>query len=62
MSDLMGTTVYADDIKGGWLRIYFGIATGDPNAIPPEPPGTKTFSPADPGGSYTGVFTVSFTI
>jgi len=62
MSDLNGTTVTSADIAGGWLRIYFGIATGDRTAIPPEPAGTKTFSPADPAGTYTGVFTVSFTI
>jgi len=53
---LLGVTVTDDDILGGWLRVYFGVATGAKG----DPEGTKTFGPGDPAGTYSAEFTVTF--
>jgi len=57
LANLSGTMVTDDDILGGWLRVYFGVATGAEG----EPEGTKTFGPGDPAGTYKAEFTVNFT-
>jgi hypothetical protein len=46
-------------IKGGWLRLYVGIATLDPNAALPDPSGAEVFSPADKSGDYSGGIVVT---
>lgn len=47
-------------VLGGWLRLYVGVVSKDPNAVPPDPPGAKVFTPSDPVGEYKGAIRISF--
>jgi len=41
-------------VEDGWLRLYVGIVTNDPNANPADPSGAEVFSGADKAGNYSG--------
>ncbi len=41
------------DTVGGWLRMYVGVANGDPDAVPPDAPNSLMFSTSDVTGDYT---------
>ncbi len=63
LSDLSsGENIAASEITGGFLRVYLGIVTGDPNASFPDPSGAEVFSNADSGGTYDGTLLVSATL
>ena len=62
LKDLTGETINSTEITGGFLRVYLGIVTGDPNANPKEPTGAEVFTTADKGGNYTGTLVVSNTL
>ncbi|MCA9399528.1 MAG: hypothetical protein KC684_04660 [Candidatus Omnitrophica bacterium] len=62
MKDLSGETVSSAEIAGGFLRMYAGIFTGDPNATIPEPANGEVFSLGDNAGSYSGTLTISATV
>ncbi len=47
------------DLAGGWLRIYYGIATGDPST---DPAGAKPITTNVPSGYYQGQITISLTV
>jgi len=44
------------DLEGGWLRIYYGIATGAGDA-----PGVEVITMDKPAGTYTGTITLTLT-
>lgn len=48
-------------VSGGWLRLYVGVNTADPDALHPDPVSTewKIFSASDPLGDYTADLTLS---
>lgn len=48
------------EVLGGWLRMYVGVVTKDPEAVPPDPPQSKLFTPADPAGAYTAGIKISY--
>ncbi len=54
-----GNTVPTSAITGGWLRMYVGIVTLDPTAVPVDPAGAQIFSPSDITGTYSGAVTIS---
>lgn len=47
-------------LRGGWLRLYVGLVTLDPDADIPDPTGSQAFTPADMGGDYQGYITLTF--
>ena len=46
-------------LSGGWLRIYYGIATGDLKAS--EPPDVSPVTTDTPAGYYVGSVTITLT-
>ncbi|MCA9406456.1 MAG: hypothetical protein KC684_07960 [Candidatus Omnitrophica bacterium] len=62
LKDLNGETISGAEIFGGYLRIYVGIVTLDPNAIVLDPPEAEVFSVADTPGNYDGTLTISSTV
>lgn len=48
-------------VTGGWLRLYVGVNTADPNALHPDPvlPEWKIFTSSDPLGDYSADLTLS---
>jgi hypothetical protein len=54
-----GNTIVTSAIAGGWLRMYVGIVTLDPAAVPLDPAGADIFSPSDITGTYSGTITIS---
>ncbi|MCA9405424.1 MAG: hypothetical protein KC684_02720 [Candidatus Omnitrophica bacterium] len=62
LKDLAGETVAPAELTGGFLRMYVGLATLDPNATIPDPAGAEVFSLGDAGGSYDGLLTISATV
>ncbi len=51
-------TFTKSDLLGGWLRIYYGIATGDEDV---DAPGAKVITTDVPAGVYSGTITVTLT-
>ncbi len=51
-------TFTKSDLLGGWLRIYYGIATGDKEK---DAPNVKVITTDVPAGIYSGTITVSLT-
>ena len=51
------------DLSGGWLRIYYGIATGelDQNGNKTEPADTSPITIDKSSGDYTGSITITLT-
>ncbi len=46
------------DLQGGWLRIYYGIATGDQQT---DAPGAAPITTDVPAGLYSGTITITLT-
>ncbi len=46
------------DLQGGWLRIYYGIATGDQQT---DAPGARPITTDVPAGLYSGTITLTLT-
>ncbi|MCX5699732.1 MAG: hypothetical protein NTX01_08570 [Candidatus Omnitrophica bacterium] len=46
-------------LVGGWLRIYYGVGTGDP--AKPDAPGVTPIGLDSPAGTYTGSVTITLT-
>ena len=44
---------------GNWLRIYYGIGTGDP--LKPDATGVTPIGADKPAGTYTGSVTITLT-
>lgn len=56
--------IFASDIedpqaRASFMRMYVGLATGDPAATPPEPVGAVPFNLADQPGLYSGLLTLT---
>ncbi|MCA9409306.1 MAG: hypothetical protein H6755_06220 [Candidatus Omnitrophica bacterium] len=62
LKNLSGEQVDGSEIAGGFLRIYLGIVTGDPNATFPDPTGSEVFTNADAPGTYDGTLVISGTV
>ena len=45
-------------LSGGWLRIYYGVGTGEPGA---DAPGVTPIGLDTPAGTYTGSVTITLT-
>jgi hypothetical protein len=45
--------------RASFMRMYVGLATGDPAATPPEPAGAVPFNLADQPGIYSGLLTLT---
>lgn len=56
LNGIDGTNIPSQDIQGGFMRFYLGIATGEPGT-PGEP-----FTNGDQPGSYEGTLTLTATI
>ena len=54
-----GVSYGKSDLSGGWLRIYYGIATGDPSAN--EPSDVSPVTTDTPAGNYVGSVTITLT-
>lgn len=54
-----GYQVTKSQISGGWLRIYYGIATG--NTTKPDAPGVQVIDTNKPSGNYSGSVTITVT-
>ena len=52
-----GVSYGKSNLNGGWLRIYYGIATGGSN----EPSNVKPITMDKPAGNYTGSVTITLT-
>ena len=46
-------------LSGGWLRIYYGVGTGDP--AKPDTPGVTPIGLDTPAGTYNGTVTITLT-
>lgn len=46
-------------LSGGWLRIYYGVGTGDP--AHPDAPGVTPIGLDTPAGTYNGTVTITLT-
>jgi len=46
-------------LAGGWLRIYYGVGTGDP--LKPDATGVTPIGLDTPSGTYTGSVTITLT-
>jgi hypothetical protein len=57
--DLVGTHEPFTAISPGFLRIYLGIWTGNPSAVPPDPASGQPFTNGDAPGTYTGSLVVT---
>ena len=62
LKDLAGETINKTEITGGFLRIYLGVVTLDPNATFKDPTGAEVFSNADAPGPYDGSLLISATL
>jgi hypothetical protein len=62
LKDVNGELINDTEIQGGFLRIYLGIVTNDPNATFPDPAGAENFTNEDAPGDYDGTLLVSATI
>lgn len=56
--------IFASDIedpqaRASFMRMYVGLATGDPAATPPEPVGAVPFNLVDQPGLYSGLLTLT---
>ncbi len=56
--EMLNTSFDRSQILGGWLRIYYGIATGDDTI---DPPNAKPITTDVPSGTYTGTITITLT-
>ncbi len=57
--DALGTmTLSKSDLNGGWLRIYYGLATGDRTV---DAPGAEPITTNVPAGEYSGTITLTLT-
>jgi len=52
-------TIQPSELTGGFLRMYFGINTGEEGTMPPK---AEVFTNADAPGDYEGTMTVSATL
>lgn len=57
-----GTTVQRTQVAGGFLRVYIGVNTLDPAAVPVYPSGSEAFTGLDTPGTYDGTLVVSATL
>jgi hypothetical protein len=46
-------------LSGGWLRIYYGVGTGDP--ADPDAPGVTPIGLDTAAGTYNGSITITLT-
>ena len=61
LKDINNEHILASDIgTGSWLRVYFGIVTGDPTAN--EPAGSEVFSNGDRPGAYDGALVITASV
>ncbi len=58
-----GVVISKEDLEGGWLRIYYGIATGntDPANGETDAPNAKPITLEKPSGYYVGTITLTLT-
>jgi hypothetical protein len=54
-----GRSVSISSLNGGWLRVYLGLVTLDPNDAVGWPSGAQNFTPGDVGGNYSGTLTIA---
>ena len=52
-------TIQPSELIGGFLRMYFGINTGEEGTMPPT---AEVFTNSDAPGSYEGTMTISATL
>jgi hypothetical protein len=57
--DSQGIAYTKTTLSGGWLRIYYGIGTGDP--ANPDAPGVTPISLDSQAGTYSGTVTITLT-
>jgi hypothetical protein len=50
------------ELAGGFLRIYTGIVTKDPAAVPLDPATSEVFSLGDKPGTYSGSLVITATV
>lgn len=62
LKDLTSENVTAAETAGGILKLYVGIVTKDPAAVPPDPAASEPFTNADAAGTYTGTLTITGTV
>jgi hypothetical protein len=61
LKDLSGEHVLPAEVAGGYLRIYVGIVTKDPAAVPLDPASSETFTNVDMSGLYQGTLRITAT-
>ena len=61
LKDLSGERIFPAEVAGGYLRIYIGIVTKDPAAVPLDPAASEPFTNVDMSGTYHGTLTITAT-
>lgn len=56
-----GEQILDSELTGGWLRIYVGVVSKDPDADYPDPGNAEVFSNSDMPGAYDGTLHISVT-
>lgn len=56
--DALSFVITKSQLDGGWLRLYYGIATGDSSV---DSPNTTPITTDVPAGIYTGSITITLT-
>ena len=59
LDDLNNVTIFGNQVTGGFMRMYVGLATGDPDASPAEPASAVPFNTGDAPGLYSGTLTLT---
>ncbi len=62
LKDLTAEHVTPAQLGTGFLRVYLGIVTKDPAAVPLDPATSEVFTNADKPGSYDGSLVITATI
>lgn len=57
LADINNTTIFASQLVGGFMRMYVGLATGDP--LNNEPADAVPFNAGDVPGFYRGTITLT---
>jgi hypothetical protein len=61
LKDLSGENIAPAEVAGGYLRIYVGVVTKDPAAVPLDPASSEPFTNVDVAGTYQGTLTITAT-
>ena len=56
--EMLSASFDRSQLLGGWLRIYYGISTGDEEI---DPPNAEPITVDVPAGTYTGTITITLT-